>query len=330
MPLMNPTGAGTYPFLDTATGYAVRANRPHSTGQVAQVPLASVHASAPASGLLEFWGCNHHLANGTPASHYRINARISADDGGSWGPSAPIIDSWSNWRVVGSPPILEYKPMLQLPGGWWEVLNPADQWIPGDHYLLQWHKAPNGLAELQLELGQLSGGSVTPIGTAPPVRLSIDNSVPKPQITALYWRLPGGSLHPLPLNCPTIFRNHHDIEVVLDVQVTATHLRSIQLFGSGCGSGNPSLLTGFEALQGLAVPTPGYWHKNAADNGVVSQVAWSVPASLASGAYGFGLRAWSRAFEPGDGHVYTPTNPDIGYNPGPIWTYAQTTIAIVD
>jgi hypothetical protein len=55
-----------------------------------------------------------------------------------------------------------------------------------------------------------------------------------------------------------------------------------------------------------------------------------VPATLSSGAYGSGLTAWSRAFEPGDGHVYTPTNPDIGYDPGPIWQYAQTMIAIVD
>jgi len=330
MPLLNPTGAGTFPFIDTTSGYAVRPNRPHSTGRVAQVPAAAVHATAPVSGLLEFWGCNHHLKNGTAASHYRINARVSTNGGVSFGPSAPIMDTWSNWRVVGSPPILQYKAMTQLPGGWWEVLNPADQWIPGDHYLLQWHNAPNGLIEMQLELGKLSGGTVNPIGTAAPVRIEVDNSYPVPQITALYWRLPGGALQPLPLNCPTIFRNHQDIEVVLNVQVTATHLRSIQLFGSGCGNGNPSLLSGFEGLEGLVAPTVDYWHKSAIDNGLSRQVVWSVPASLSSGAYGFGLTAWSRAFEPGDGHVYTPTNPDVGYDPGPIWQYAQITIAIVD
>jgi hypothetical protein len=330
MPLRNPSGAGTFPFMDTASGYAVRPNRPHSTGQFAEVPAASVQATAPACHLLEFWGCNHRLANGTPASHYRINARVSTNGGGTFGPSAPIVDTWSNWRVVGSPPVLQYKPMSQLPGGWWEVLNPADQWIPGDHYLLQWHSPPNGLVELQLELGQLSGASVTPIGTAASVRLHVDNSEPRPQITALYWRLPGGALHTLPLNCPTIFRNHHDIEVVLDVQVAAAHLRSVELFGSGCGSGNPQLVSGFEALEGILTPTATYWHKTAADNVVSRQVVWSVPASLPPGAYGFGLTAWSRAFHPGDGHVYTPTNPDIAYNPGPIWTSAQTTIAIVD
>jgi hypothetical protein len=330
MPLLNPTGGGTFPFVDTTSGYAVRPNRPHSTGQVAQVPAAAVLATAPVAGLLEFWGCNHRLANGTPADHYRINARVSTNGGTTFGPSAPIIDTWSNWRVVGSPPVLEYKPMGQLPGGWWEVLNPADQWIPGDHYLLQWHNAPDGLVELQLELGQLSGGVVNSIGTAPPVRLHVDNSVPTPRITALHWRTPGGALQALPLNCPTIARNHQDIEVVLDVQVTAVHLRSVELYGSGCGNGNPTLLSGFEALEGLSPPTSGYWHKTAADNAVTRQVVWSVPAGLSPGAYGFGITAWSRAFNPGDGHVYTPTNPDIGYDPGPIWTYAQTTIAIVD
>jgi len=330
MPLLNPTGGGTFPFVDTTSGYAVRPNRPHSTGQTAQVPAVSVSATAPMAGLLEFWGCNHHLLDGTPADHYRINARVSLDGGATFGPSAPIIDTWSNWRVVGSPPVLEYKPMGQLAGGWWEVLNPAEQWIPGDHYLLQWHNAPDGLVELQLELGQLGGGGVTPIGTAAPVRIHVDNSVPRPQITALHWRTPGGALQPLPLNCPTIARNHQNIEVVVDVQVTAVHLRSIELYGSGCGNGNPTLLSGFEGLEGLAVPTPGYWHKSAADNAVTRQVVWSVPAALSPGAYGFGVTAWSRAFNPGDGHVYTPTNPDVDYDPAPVWTYAQTTIAIVD
>ncbi len=330
MPLKNPTGGGAVPILDTTTGYAVRANRPHSTGQVGQTPTAATAATAPASGLLEFWGCCHHLKNGTPASHYRINARVSADEGATFGPWFQISDTWSNWRVVGSPSVLEYKGMTQLAGGWWEVLNPADQWIPGDHYLLQWHGPPDGLVEMQLELGQISGGAVTPIGTAPAVRLQVDNSAPSAQITALYWRLPGGALHPLPLNCPTIVRSHHDIEVVADIQATAAHLRSVELWASGCGNGNPTLLSGFEALEGLATPTSGYWHKTPADNGVARQVAWSVPASLSPGAYGFGLTAWSRAFEPGDGHVYTPTNPDIGYDPGPIWRYGQIAIAIVD
>ena len=331
LPLLNPAGAGTFPFVDVTSGYAVRPNRPHDTGRLAQVPAASVMATAPMAGLLEFWGCNHHLTDGTSADHYRINARVSIDGGVTFGPSAPIIDTWNNWRVVGSPPVLEYKPMGQLAGGWWEVLNPAEQWIPGDHYLLQWHNAPNGLVELELELGKLAGGVVTPIGTAAPVRAHIDNSVPRPQITKLQWRTtPGGALQQLPLNCPTIARNHQGIEVVLDVQVTAAHLRSVELYGSGCGNGNPTLLRGFEGLEGLSTPTPSYWHKTPADNAVTRQVVWSVPAGLSPGAYGFGITAWSRAFNPGDGHVYTPTNPDIGYDPGPVWTYAQTTIAIVD
>jgi len=333
MPLLNPTGVGTFPIIDTATGYAVRPNRPHTTGQTAQVPSATLMATSPAAGLLEFWGCAHHLADGTPADHYRINARVSTDGGATFGPSAPIIDTWNNWRTVGNPPILEQHPMSQLPGGWWEVLNPADNWIPGHQYLLQWHGAPNGLIELVLELGTLSGGTVTAIGSAAPVRLRVDNSIPHPEIVSMGWRAPGGVLHPLPLNCPTIARNHQDIEVVLNVQVTAGHLRSVELFGTGCGGGassDPTLLTGFETLEGLAVATGDYWHKNSADNALSRQVVWSVPAALSPGAYEFGLRAYSRAFQPGDGHVYNTTNPDITYEPAPIWTYAKTAIAIVD
>jgi len=116
----------------------------------------------------------------------------------------------------------------------------------------------------------------------------------------------------------------------VDLQVTAAHLRSVQVWAGGCGNGNPTLVTGFEALEGLATPTPGYWHKNAGDNGLSRQVIWRVPASLSPGAYSFGLTAWSRAFEPADGHVYTPTNPDVDYNPGPIWLPTQIAVAIVD
>jgi hypothetical protein len=37
---------------------------------------------------------------------------------------------------VGNPSVLQWKAATQLDGGWWEVLNPADQWLPGDHHLL--------------------------------------------------------------------------------------------------------------------------------------------------------------------------------------------------
>ena len=83
----------------------------------------------------------------------------------------------------------------------------------------------------------------------------------------------------------------------------------------------------------LATPTPGYWHKSAADNAITRQIVWRLaggPSGLSPGAYTFGLDAFSRAFEPGDGHVYTPTNPDVGYNPGPIWLPAHIAVAIVD
>jgi hypothetical protein len=173
---------------------------------------------------------------------------------------------------------------------------------------------------------------VTSIGTAAPVRLHVDNSEPSPQITALHWRLPGGAPQTLQLNCPTINRNQQAIEIVLDVQVMAAHLRSVQLYGHGCGSGNPDLKSGFEAMEGLAPPATAsdYWHKSPGDNAITRQVVWSVPATLPPGAYSFGLIATSRAFDPGDGHVYAPANSDVGYDPWPHWAEAQTTIAIVD
>ena len=40
--------------------------------------------------------------------------------------------------------------------------------------------------------------------------------------------------------------------------------------------------------------------------------------------------AFSRAFNPDDGHEFHPNVSDVGYNPGPIWTPASLPIAVVD
>jgi hypothetical protein len=336
MPLMNPSGVGTFPIINTATGYAVRPNRPHASGRVEEVPSAATAASAPLTGLLEFWGCVHHTVGGAVADRYRILHRVSTDDGATWGPFTPIIDTWNNWRTVGSPPILQQHPMTQLPGGWWEVLNPADGWIPGDHYLLQWHGAPNGLIEMVLELGQLAGGVVNPIGAAAPVRVRVDNTEPHAQITGLSWRAgTAGPWIPLPLNCPTIHRSHQDIQVKVDFHAWADHLRSIVVAAGGCGGGNPGLVAGFEDIETIPGPLPhaprgSYWHKNGLDNTIMHSATFSVPALLSPGAYSLSVRTYGRAFNPGDGHVFDVNQPDVSYNPAPNWSESSIGIAIVD
>lgn len=330
MPLKNATEAGTFPFVDTGSGYAVRPNRPHPSGRSEEVPAAASAAAAPLAGLLEFWGCNQHTSDNKPASHYRIQHRVNAN--GSWGPWAPIFDSWMNWRVVGKPSVLQYKPMTQLPGGWWEVLDPTEQWVPGEQYLLQWHSPPNGQVQLRLELGKQSGSTVNVIEEAAPVTIQVDKSAPHSEIVSLAWRTgSSGAFTSLPLNCPTIHRNGQDIQIRMGIHVWADHLRSVSVGAGGCGSGNPTLATGFEGLQTGTSPNPAvYWHKTVADNNVLHSVLFDVPGSLPPGAYSVHVTTHSRAFHPGDGHVYHPAQPDTGYNPAPIWTHDWRGIAIVD
>ena len=225
MPLKNPTAAGTFPIVDTASGYAVRPNRPHPSGRSNEV--SSDPATAPLAGVLDFWGCAHHTTGGANASHYRIQHRVSTDGGANFGPWLPILDTWMNWRVVGNPSVLQWKAATQLDGGWWEVLNPADQWLPGDHHLLQWHGPPDGKIELQLELGNLVGTTVNLLEQARRSDPRRQLRAPGRRSPSLAWRVKGQTVwDPLPLNCPTIHRNHQDIEIKVGIHAWADHLQS--------------------------------------------------------------------------------------------------------
>lgn len=336
MPLKNPTAPGTFPFVDTTTGYAVRPNRAHPSGRPDEVAAPGSAATAPLAGVLELWGCNQHTLAGQPANRYRILSSLFSPVTSTFGSPAPIIDHWNNWRVVGSPSVLEWKSMTADGDGWYEVLNPADGWMPGEQFLLEWHAPANGLHELTLELGHHDAATLTTtvIGAGAPVRMRIDNSGAEPRINSLAWRVVGApSFTPLPLNCPTINRSGQDIEIAVGYQGWADHLRSISIGASGCGLGNPTLKSGFESMQSgvpAGTETAGYWHKSGADNNVSVTAVYDVPASLPPGAYSVGITVFSRAFNPDDGHVYEPLQPDTGFNPGGIYSSTTQGIAIVD
>jgi hypothetical protein len=335
MPLGNPSGAGIFPIVDTSSGYAVRPNRPHPSGRQGEIVSPATLATAPLTGLLEFWGCAHQTAQGAIATHYRIQHRVSTNGGGSFGPWQPIFDAWNHWRFFGNPGTFQVLPIATTTG-WYPVLSSADGWIPGDHYLLQWHGAPDGVIEMQLELGAIAGAAINVIGQAPPVKIVVDNTRPNAAISSLAWRVAGsGPWQSIPLNCPTIQRNHQGIEIRVGVDVSAVHLRSLTVGSAGCGAsgGPPALIEGLENRESglpIGAVVADYWHRASTDNAVADEVVYAVPASSAAGAYSFGVTAWSRAFNPGDGHVYDPTQPDLSYNPAPNWWPASIGVAIVD
>src|SRR2546426_5114150 len=206
MPLINPTPAPPgSPYVNTTNGYAVRPNRPHASGRADEVPAASIEATAPFEGVLNLWGCNHHGSDGTPAAFYKVLSQTSTDNGASWSPPVPIFDDWFVFRVVGSPPVLQYRHITPDAAGWYEVVPEGEGWLPSDKLILQWHNPPDGFHRLSLQLGN---ASKTPIGAlTPAVPMRIDNSGPHAEFIKLRWRkLPAGSWTEVGLSCPTIRR----------------------------------------------------------------------------------------------------------------------------
>jgi hypothetical protein len=332
MPLKNATASGVYPIVDTATGYAVRPNRPHPSGRVGEAVTTAEAATAPMTGLLEFYGCAHNAADGTTATAWRIMHRVSTDGGATFGAWQPILETWTDFRSTTANPLETH--VFTTTDGWYRPA-PGGGWMLGDHYLLQWHGAPNGRIELQLDLGVDAGAVVNVIGSAPVVRIVVDNNTPHAQIVGLEWREAGGSWQNLTMNCPTIHRNHHDIEIRATVHAWASHLQSFRVSSSGCGSsgGAPALIEGLEDLESGLLPgivVADYWHKNASDNNVFDDVTFAISHLSAPGAYAVGVTSWSRAFNPGDGHVYDPSQPDLSYSPNPNWWPDSIGIAIVD
>lgn len=349
MPLINPTGAGTFPYINSVNGYAVRPSRPHASGRADEVvDPATIDASSPLAYLMEFWGCHHKTATGAQVNFYKVLRETSVDDGATWTSPVPVFDSWMLFRSVGSPPVLEWRTISADTDGWYPVVNPtqvpSDHWLPSDDLILQWHpgNAPNGFHKLSLLLGD---AGKNPLGTSPAVPIRVDNSGVNASFFKLRWRkLPSvdpNDFMDLSFNCPVIHRTGQSIEIELTLHVTAQHLQSVYIRASGCGDGtNPTLVRGFEPYQIPEVPPPppvdptsSYWHKSRSDNNFSNDgapIIYRVNSSSAPGAYSFSATAYSRAFFAGSGHVFDPTQSDVGYNPVWYGSYPSIAIAIVD
>jgi hypothetical protein len=308
-PLVNPAGPAD-PYLDVVAGYATRPNRPHPSGMMAD-PLPNPLAEAPFTRVLQLYGCNR-VNN---AAFYRVKYSYNG------GPVVPFTGlTWPLYRVVGGN-LQTHWPAADL-NGWYPVLPQADNWFP-DLLLLEWPTGgfADGLYTVTLEIGN---AAKSVIGTSAAVGIRVDNSAPVTQFTALRWRKAGGAWVnvPSPFTCVVIPRGvvPSDIEIDLSYSVTAHHLRSVQVFGSGCGAGNPVLIS--------APGTAQHWHTNVADNAFASTARFSVSAASAAGAYSFSVLGVSRAFNPagGDGGHLADWNYDPVYN----YTWPSLPIAIVN
>jgi len=296
------------PYIDNTTGFARRPNRPHPSGDFVDLnphPLAT----APFCSTLQLYGCTRI----SKAAFYRV--RYST--GGS--PLLPFVGmTWPLNRGIGGPP-WEIWPSSD-PQGWYQVINPADNWFPPD-LLLEWYTPAwsNGLYTLEV---QVADAGKTILATSAQVSLFIDNSAPVAQFNALRWRFSGGSWNNLSLICPVIARGvtPQDIEVEVDYSVLANHLRSVALNQFGCGGGDMALQSALSTAQ--------HWHTGPGDNSVVQTARYSLSHLSLPGSYGFSIDAASRAFNPagGDaGHLV-----DWNYDPVYIHVTPQIDIAIVN
>jgi hypothetical protein len=322
-PLHNPP-LPEKPFMNTATGYAVRTNRPHPTGDFVAVATGET-ALTPFCGTFPFYGCNH--APG--AVYYRLVYQFKPPGSASFTTSSPVPFlgfTWPLYRWVGVPGHLEMLNVAPDSLGWYPILNDADGWLPA-HLLLEWPSGSfqNGMYQVVM---QFANAAKNPLlaATTPQVLLRVDNSYPN-GVTSYYsgldWRVVGESWHhlgPSDLVCPVMTRPiGKDLEFLVSYQASHPHYRSLYLTATGCGGGNMDL---------TSAPITAYkWHSNATMTSDSGTANFLLTHDKPQGGYAFHLRVDSRAFNPDDNNTFIAK----GYaDPRYIWAHFDLQIAIVD
>ena len=302
------------PYQDISSGYALRPNRPHTSGDISD-PGPYPASTAPYTDTVQLYGCNH--ADG--AAYYRV---LYSFNGGA---TVPFMNSWLLSRFVGSPPMLEQLSVSPVDAnGWYNIIPESDGWFP-DHLLMNWPTQQEGVYGLTL---QLADGAKNILYASPTsINVFVDNSAPVAQFTALSWQAIGssasGTLNPDGGDCMVIERPAgHDIVISVTFNAYADHFRSVQLSAGGCGNDHTPVY--------VAGATE-HWYTGTFDNNysnATSPAEYRIPGSYPQGSYSLSLYATGRAFNPagGDGGFQA----DWLYNPVYAWTNLSLSIAIVD
>jgi hypothetical protein len=294
------------PYFNAATGYANRPNRPRPSGNPLDPPGDPNLTETPLTRTLQLYGC----AEIPGASFYRL---LYSYNGGAQVPFTGL--SWNLYRMVSGS--LQVLPVSADGAGWYPVIPSADNWHPHD-MLLEWPTGAEGRYEITLQLGD---AAKAPLPATHTVSIHVDNSAPNVTYQRLRWKfstegdaafnLPGRNLLGV---CPTIRRGAAplDVDVLMEVQVSATHLRDCAIGASGC------------ALNTLPfVPATlhheAHWHTDALDNTELLFARYRIPAAALEGAYSFSANANSRAINPagGDNGHLADWNYDVVYNHTP-------------
>lgn len=289
---------GDAAVYDSVNGYAVRTNRPHPSGLYTDpLPLTSAAAS-PLAGVLSLYGCNKTDAK---ATQYRLRYKYSSDDGASYTAFAPFVGlTWPLYRLNGVGMGEWYYPPVS-PSGWYPIALPSgpNAWLPQD-LLLDWpsYNFADGRYVVKLELG--TGGVVS--SSSAEVAFNVDNSAPLGPITVEWSYSATGPFQPIDTVCPIVRRKAVPVDLYFRVTLDASahHLRSANLWASGCGAGNFAYVSG---SGGAPVVSGGtlyfqHWHDSVSNNHQTLQLVCRLPATAAEGTYSFGAHVSSRAFSP--------------------------------
>lgn len=246
------------PAYQDAVGYATRVNR----------PITLKPAETPFCRTLRIVGCPDY----GHAKYYKIFYKYEG------GPETHFTESWHVYDISAA----TSHHVVPDADGFYKVLTPPDNYFPY-HTLMNWrsHRYPDGKYEIRLALYD---AAQNPIGDPLlPVKVVIDNSKPAPvDFLKLEYREGAGAWKEAPLHCPIIKRTPGaDVELRVEYNVAATHLRDIYIKFRGCDG---------------HIGDESYWHKDVADNNKLLDWTVTLPGTKHEGGYHFDLEGRSRAF----------------------------------
>jgi len=324
---------GDLSMYDPIAGYAVRPNRPRPSGDPNSL-LPRPAAQSPFHGTLPIYGC---VNVGTPATHYRILDRYSAD-GMSFTPDLPLLQSWWLTRLDPSGTVTEYAHVMPDSNGWYPIVipkggNPND-WEP-PNLLIDWDTttAGNGKHILKIELG--SGGvPLVPQPATDTVAFHVDNAVPVTSFVVEYRKNREGSFLPLVHPCPVVRRgaSPQSLEFRVTFTAAASHLRDVLLRGVGCGSVDLVYTSGAPAdwFPNASSNAISHWHETVNDNVATVTAFFELAATALQGTYLFGAWAASRALNPAGGDNGNNLPTPYEYDPEDKYTTPSFDFSVID
>ena len=242
-------------------GYAMRVNRPKPNG-------VRPNGKTPFCKTVRLVGCPDYGR----AAYYKVFYSYEG------GPETHFNESWYVYQISAG----TSHHVVPDTQGFYPVLTPPNDYFPY-HTLINWRTRnyPDGRYTVRLALYD---AAYNPIGPAlPSINVVLDNSKPsRLDFLRLRYRVGMGAWQNVSLHCPIIHRPAGaDIELEIQYNVAATHLRDSYLSFVGCGG-----YLGSET----------YWHKDVNDNNVTRIWTVTVPGTTSQGGYRFYLEGRSRAF----------------------------------